>query len=170
MQQSNSTTDNSAFSAPSFHLPFSWSSSEKMWAQKLSIKLRGCHTEWSKSEREKQISHINRCVWTLKWYWWTYFQGRSRDPDVENTLADTGGRERGTKWQSSINIFTLPCVNRELMGSCCTAQRAQGGAVWWDTKVLTCGGGGSGREVHEAGGICIHIADSRCYRETNTTL
>ena len=28
-----------------------------------------CHTEWSKSEREKQISYINPCVWNLeKWY------------------------------------------------------------------------------------------------------
>ena len=28
-----------------------------------------CHTEWSKSEREKQILHINAYVWNLeKWY------------------------------------------------------------------------------------------------------
>ena len=30
---------------------------------------RVCHTEWSKSEREKQILHINAYVWNLeKWY------------------------------------------------------------------------------------------------------
>ena len=30
---------------------------------------RDCHTEWSKSEREKQISYINAYMWNLeKWY------------------------------------------------------------------------------------------------------
>ena len=37
-----------------------------------------CHTEWSKSERKKQISYINTYMWNLeKWYRWTYFQGRN---------------------------------------------------------------------------------------------
>ena len=36
------------------------------------------------SEREKQILHINAYVWNLeKWYWWSYFQGRNRDINVE---------------------------------------------------------------------------------------
>ena len=40
---------------------------------------RDCHTEWSKSEREKQISYINACMWNLeKWYRWTYLQSRNR--------------------------------------------------------------------------------------------
>ena len=31
--------------------------------------LRDCHTECSKSEREKQISYINAYMWNLeKWY------------------------------------------------------------------------------------------------------
>ena len=30
---------------------------------------RHCHTEWSKSEREKQITYISAYVWNLeKWY------------------------------------------------------------------------------------------------------
>ena len=50
------------------------------------------HTEWSKSEREKQISYINACMWNLeKWYRWTGFQGRNRDTDVENKCMDTKG-------------------------------------------------------------------------------
>ena len=34
---------------------------------------RVCHTEWSKSEREKQIPYANTYVWNLKkkWFWWT---------------------------------------------------------------------------------------------------
>ena len=44
---------------------------------------RGCHTEWSKSEREKQISYINTYIWNLEeWYWWTCLQGRNRDTDI----------------------------------------------------------------------------------------
>ena len=27
---------------------------------------RDCHTEWCKSEREKQISYINAYMWNLK--------------------------------------------------------------------------------------------------------
>ena len=34
---------------------------------------RDCHTEWSKSEREKQISYINAQTWNLeKWYGWSF--------------------------------------------------------------------------------------------------
>ena len=47
--------------------------------------------QWSKSEREKQISYIdiNACVWDLeRWYWWTYFQGSNGDADEENRLVD----------------------------------------------------------------------------------
>ena len=56
---------------------------------------RDCHTEWSKSEREKQISYINAYMWNLKkWYEWTYLQDRNRLTDIENKLMDTKG-ERG---------------------------------------------------------------------------
>ena len=34
---------------------------------------RDCHTEWSKSEREKQISYNIAYICNLeKWYRWTY--------------------------------------------------------------------------------------------------
>ena len=57
---------------------------------------RDCHTEWSKSEREKQISYINAYMWNLEeWYRWTSLQGRNRDTDVENKHRDTKrGKER----------------------------------------------------------------------------
>ena len=57
---------------------------------------RDCHTEWSKSEREKQISYINAYKWNLeKWYRWTGLQGRNRDTDVENKHMDTRGKAGG---------------------------------------------------------------------------
>ena len=58
---------------------------------------RDCHTEWSKSERENQISYINTYMWDLeKWYSWTDLQGRSRDTHVENKRMDTKGE---TVWK-----------------------------------------------------------------------
>ena len=33
---------------------------------------RASYTEWSKSEREKQISYVNEYIWNLEQrYWWT---------------------------------------------------------------------------------------------------
>ena len=56
---------------------------------------RNCHTEWSKSERESQISYINAYIWNLeKWYRWTSLQGRNKDTDVENKSMDTKGGKR----------------------------------------------------------------------------
>ena len=53
---------------------------------------RDCHTEWSKSEREKQTSYINAYMWNLeKRYRWTSLQGRNWDTDVENKRMDTKG-------------------------------------------------------------------------------
>ena len=58
---------------------------------------RECHTEWSKSEKEQQILHINAYMWILKkkWYRWSYFQSRNTDRDVENKYMDT----KGERWR-----------------------------------------------------------------------
>ena len=43
---------------------------------------RDSHAEWSKSDRERQISYD---MWNLKkWYKWTYLQNRNRVTGVEN--------------------------------------------------------------------------------------
>ena len=58
------------------------------------------YTEWSKSEREKQISYIDTYTWSLeKWYWWTYSQGNNGDSDIENRLVEgVGEGEGGMNW------------------------------------------------------------------------
>ena len=73
---------------------------------------RACYTEWSKSEREKQISCINTYIWNPeKWYWWAYLQDRNRDADVEKGLVDTVGEgEGGTNWRSIVETHPLPYV------------------------------------------------------------
>ena len=50
-------------------------------------------TQWSKSERERQILYINTYIWNLeRWYWWTYLQDSNGDTDIVDT-----GRE-GEGW------------------------------------------------------------------------
>ena len=62
---------------------------------------RDCHTEWSKSERERHISYV-AYMWNLKkWYKWTYLQNRNRVTDVENKLTVTkgeGGMDKLGDW------------------------------------------------------------------------
>ena len=55
------------------------------------------HTEWSKSEREKQVSYINAYMWNLKnnWYRQSYLQSRNRDTDIENKHGYQEGRVGG---------------------------------------------------------------------------
>ena len=63
--------------------------------------------EWSKSEREKQISYINAYMWNLeKWYLWAYLKSRNRDTNVENKYMDTKG-ERGGGRNLEIDTYTL---------------------------------------------------------------
>ena len=81
---------------------------EWIWVNSVEVdEPRACCTEWSMSEREKQISYITTYMWNLeKWYWWTYLQGRNRDTDVENELVNTagigeGGTEKDTYYHLS---------------------------------------------------------------------
>ena len=70
---------------------------------------RDCHTEWSKSDRERQISYDIAYMWNLKkWYKWTYLQNRNRVTDVGNKLMVTQGeRGRGINWEIGVDIYTL---------------------------------------------------------------
>ena len=68
---------------------------------------RGCHTDWSKSDRERQISYDITYMWNPKpsfWiylqnriysfiYKWIYLQNRNIVTDTENKLMVTK-RER----------------------------------------------------------------------------
>ena len=73
---------------------------------------RDCHTELSKSEREKQILYINAYMWNVeKWYRWTSLQDRNRDTDVENKRMDTkGGKWGWWWWEIGIDMYTLICI------------------------------------------------------------
>ena len=63
---------------------------------------RAYYTEWSKSERGKQISYINTYTWNLeRWYWWTYLHGSNGDTDIEETYGQgyKAGRRGWDKWR-----------------------------------------------------------------------
>ena len=63
-----------------------------------------CHTEWSESEREKQISYTNVYMRNLeKWYGWIYLQSRNRDTNIENKHMPPRGK-RG--WDGSREFTT----------------------------------------------------------------
>ena len=60
----------------------------KEWNNAICSKVDGprdCHTEWSKSDRERQSHMISLYMWNLKnEYKWTYIQNRNRITDEEN--------------------------------------------------------------------------------------
>ena len=81
-------------------------------------------TEWSKSEREKQISCMNTYIWNLeRWYWWTYLQGSNGDTDIKNRRKDKSGgveEEGGTNGESNMEAYTLCCELCLVAQSCST--------------------------------------------------
>ena len=77
---------------------------------------RDCHTEWSKTEREKEILYINAYMWNQeKRNRWTGLQGRNRDTDVDNKRMDTKGGKpwggsAGMNWEFGIDLYTPICI------------------------------------------------------------
>ena len=57
---------------------------------------RAYYTEWSISERKRQILYINAYVWNLeRWCWWAYLQGSNGNTDIGNRPVDTVGEGVG---------------------------------------------------------------------------
>ena len=100
---------------------------------------RDCHIEWSKSEREKQISCVNTYMWNLeKWYRWSYLQSRNRDTAIENKCMDKkgegwgqGGGELGD-WDWHIyTIDTMYKIDNSWEHTYCIAQGTLLTALCW---------------------------------------
>ena len=112
-------------------------------------------SEWSKSKREKQI-YINTYMWSLeKWYGWSYFQGRNRDPPLEriDTWKEWGKERRG--WTGRVApTYWHHVWARQLAGTCYPAQGAQ---LCDDKRART---GVSGREALQGGHTRTHIAET----------
>ena len=106
---------------------------------------KDCHTEWTKSTREKQTSYNIIYMWNLeKWYIWTYLQSRNRDTDAENKLMDTKrGKGAGMNWDIGIYIYTLLCV-----GLPCSSNGKESACNAGDPGLIP----GSGRSPGEGNG------------------
>ena len=113
--------------------------------------LRVSNTEWS--QKEKQILCINTYMWHLvKWYWWTYVQGRNRD--AGKTCMDRGGGvggraelgDRGWHTGKTASWWESGVWHGELSAVCCDDLDGWG-------------------EVQEGGDVCGCRADSRHYTE-----
>jgi len=78
-----------------------------------------------------------------------------RDTDTQNGLADTVGKEEaGTNWESSIDIYMLPCVKHSQQEAA-EEHRELSSALWddlegWDGSEV---GGGLQRE-----GMCVYVS------------
>ena len=72
----------------------------------------GYYTEWSKSERERQMLYINAYIWNLeRWYCPSYMQVSKGGTDVKNRLSDSVDEgEGGMIWENSFETCILPYV------------------------------------------------------------
>ena len=69
-----------------------------------------CHTEWSKSEREKQTSYNIAYMWNLeKWYRWTHWQSRNKShrcrEQIYSYQGGKGGWDKMGDWDW--HIYTI---------------------------------------------------------------
>ena len=102
----------------------------------------------------------------------TYLQGGNRDADTEKEPVGTVGEgEGGMNWESSADIYKLPCVKQTASGKLLLTQGSQLGALWWPRRSWPSGMGDVGWEAQEEGDICIQKASLLCFTpETNTEL
>ena len=88
---------------------------ECIWVSSNEVDEPGAYyTEWSKSERERQIVYINTYIWNLeRWYQRFHMQGRKVDTDIKNRLLDSVGEGKGGMiWENNIETYTLPDVKQ----------------------------------------------------------
>ena len=130
-------------------------------------------TEWSKSEREKNILYINVYRWNLeRWYRWVYFQGISGDTDIGTKSSTQWGKEKlGPLREKHGNVHSTVCKYiasgnfavwcRELKSCALWPPRGMGWGGRW-------GGGLRGGTSHRY--TYIPVADSCWYMEEINTL
>ena len=132
---------------------------EHIWVNPNEVDESGAYyTEWSKSERQKQISYTNVYIWNLeRWYWWTYLQGSSGHGGVRRGWDDWRG-EHG-------NIY------------CRYVQEAAGGNLLSDAgsspRSVTAQGvrwGGGGRQAQRGAPCALKAASCWRMAATNPTL
>ena len=71
--------------------------------------LRGCYTEWSKSDRESQISYDIAYMWNFrKWYWGIYLQNKLSHRHKKQALGyQVGNAEKDNLGDRDWHIHTI---------------------------------------------------------------
>ena len=110
------------------HAPFSFLNHSVVPYRVLTVASWSAYRFLRKQVRWSGIPISLRAFHSLSWQrcWWTYFQGRNKNSDIENRLMDTVGEgEGGPNWESSFEIHILLCVK------------------WTANKMLLCSTGSS---------------------------
>ena len=127
-------------------------------------------TEWSNSERERQILYINTCMKSRKMVLMNLFAGQQwKHKYREQTCGHGVG---GTGWEE------LREKHGNIYITICKTDRQWEFALWHkELNPVLCDnlerwdGVEDGKEVQEGGGKCITVADSCwCVAETSTNL
>ena len=80
---------------------------------------RACYTEWSKSEREKQIWYTDACIWSLeRWHW-------RAGVERQTELVDAAGEGKGWTAREALKHVHHHMQNRQPVGTRCVTQGAQ---------------------------------------------
>ena len=81
-----------------------YSAIERNTFESVPMRRMNSYTEWSRSERERQISYINAYIWNLEgWYWRICLRSSSGAADIENRLMDKGGgKKERVRWMQRV--------------------------------------------------------------------
>ena len=82
---------------------------EHIWVSSNEVSEPGpYYTEWSKSERERQLPYINTHIWNLeRQYQWSNRQGSKGDTYEGQTLDSAGEGKGGMVWENTTEASTL---------------------------------------------------------------
>ena len=84
---------------------------ESIWVSSNEVdETRAHYTQWSKPERERQISYINTYTRNLEDGMDYPVQGNRGDTDLKNRLWDSVGGAGGMIWENSVETHTLTYV------------------------------------------------------------
>ena len=139
-----------------------WNETESvlLWWMNLDLS----NTEWTESETEKQTLYINAYTGNLGRWHCCAVRRAGTGADREGIVDAGGGAGGGAEGERCADTRTLSSITRAGRELLCSTGVAQ------CCSVKTPEGWGVGGRVQRRGGIGIHMADSRCRAETDTTL
>ena len=146
---------------------------EHTWVSSNEVnKPRTYYAKWSKEGRERQISCINTYIYmkSRNMVWINLSTGQQwRCRHREQSFGHSRGERRWDDlWEQHWNIYITVCKVASQWKFAVWHREPKASALWQPREW---GGEGDGRQVQEAGNICIPMADSCwCIAENITIL